>query len=52
MVDELFNPGLRISIESMSIHPITNKIFADKPVFKISSSPVKTDFVPLSNVRV
>ena len=36
MVDELFNPGLQISIESMSIHHITNKMVADKPAFKNS----------------
>ena len=36
MVDELFNPGLQISIESMSIHHITNRMVAGKPVFKNS----------------
>jgi exodeoxyribonuclease X len=36
IVDELFNPGMKISIESMSVHHITNEMVADKSPFKIS----------------
>jgi exodeoxyribonuclease X len=38
VVDELFNPGMPISIEAMAIHHITNEMVADKPPFK--DSPV------------
>ena len=38
MADELFNPGMKISIGSMSIHHITNKMVADKPPFR--GSPI------------
>jgi len=33
-VCELFNPGIPISIDAMSIHHITNKMVQDKPRFK------------------
>ena len=33
-VCELFNPGMPISIEAMSIHHITNKMVQDKPPFR------------------
>lgn len=32
--DELFNPGMLISIEAMAIHHITNEMVADTPKFK------------------
>lgn len=43
---ELFNPGLPISIDAMSIHHITNEMVADKPAFKGSEACNKlTDLV-------
>ena len=36
--DELFNPEMRISVEAMSIHHITNEMVADKPLFKGSNA--------------
>ncbi len=36
IVDELFNPGMKISIESMAVHHVTNDMVADKPPFKYS----------------
>lgn len=36
IVDELFNPGMKISIKSMSVHHITNAMVAHKPSFKFS----------------
>lgn len=38
IVDELFNPGLPISIEAMSVHHITNEMVQDKPAFKDSDT--------------
>ena len=37
-VDELFNPGMPISVEAMSIHHITNEMVAGKPPFKGSDA--------------
>ncbi|MBW2613289.1 MAG: DUF3820 family protein [Deltaproteobacteria bacterium] len=34
VVDELFNPGMPISLEAMAVHHITNEMVADKPPFK------------------
>ena len=31
LICELFNPGIPISIDAMSIHHITNKMVQDKP---------------------
>lgn len=36
IVDELYNPGRPISIESMAVHHITEKMVKDKPLFKDS----------------
>jgi DNA polymerase III epsilon subunit-like protein len=36
IVDELYNPGRSISIESMAVHHITEKMVKDKPLFKDS----------------
>ena len=38
VVSELFNPGLPISIDAMSIHHITNKMVKDKPPFQGSEA--------------
>lgn len=35
---ELFNPGLPISIDAMSVHHITNKMVQDKPAFQGSKT--------------
>ncbi len=40
-INELFNPGMPISIEAMSIHHITNEMVADKPKFKGSDTHKK-----------
>jgi hypothetical protein len=40
-IDELFNPGMPISIEAMVIHHITNEMVADKPKFKGSDTHKK-----------
>jgi exodeoxyribonuclease X len=40
-VCELFNPGRPISIDAMAIHHITEKMVADKPLFKESDTYVK-----------
>jgi DNA polymerase III epsilon subunit-like protein len=37
-VNELFNPGIPISIEAMSIHHITNEMVRQKPPFKGSAA--------------
>lgn len=36
IADELFNPGMKISIESMAVHHITNEMVANKTQFKFS----------------
>ncbi len=38
IVNELFNPGMPISIDAMSIHHITNEMVKDKPPFKGSET--------------
>ena len=35
---ELFNPGMPIAIDAMSIHHITNKMVENKPPFKGSEA--------------
>jgi hypothetical protein len=37
-VDELFNPGLPISIDAMTVHHITNEMVRDKPPFRNSDA--------------
>ncbi len=37
-VNELFNPGMPISIDAMSIHHITNEMVQDKPSFHNSDT--------------
>ena len=37
-VNALFNPGLPISIEAMSIHHITNEMVQDQPPFRESAA--------------
>jgi exodeoxyribonuclease X len=37
-IDELFNPGIPISVEAMSIHHITNEMVANKSPFKDSEA--------------
>lgn len=41
MVNELFNPGIPISIESQAVHHITPKMIQNKPLF--TESPTYTD---------
>lgn len=41
MFDELYNPGLPITIEAMAVHHITEKMIAEKPLFKESNDYVK-----------
>ncbi len=38
IVNELFNPGMPISIDAMSIHHITNEMVQDKPSFQGSDT--------------
>ena len=38
VVNALFNPGLPISIDAMSVHHITNEMVRDKPAFKGSDA--------------
>ena len=38
IVNELYNPGIPISIEAMSIHHITNEMVKNKPPFKNSKT--------------
>ena len=38
IVNELFNPGMPILIDAMSIHHITNEMVKDKPPFKGSDT--------------
>ncbi len=38
IVYELFNPGMPISIDAMSIHHITNEMVQDKPSFHNSDT--------------
>jgi len=38
VVNELFNPGMQISIDAMCIHHITNEMVQDKPSFKGSNA--------------
>lgn len=38
IVNELFDPGHRVSVEAMAVHHITNKMLAGKPAFKGSSA--------------
>ena len=33
-VNELFNPGMPISIDAMTVHHITNEMVRDKPSFR------------------
>ena len=37
-VDELFNPGLPITIDAMTVHHITNEMVRDKPSFRNSDA--------------
>ena len=37
-VNELFNPGMPISIEAMTVHHITNEMVLDKPAFRNSDT--------------
>jgi len=37
-VDELFNPGMPISIDAMTVHHITNEMVLDKPSFRGSDA--------------
>jgi DNA polymerase III epsilon subunit-like protein len=37
-VDELFNPGLPITIDAMTVHHITNEMVRDKPPFRDSDT--------------
>jgi DNA polymerase III epsilon subunit-like protein len=37
-VNELYNPGMPISIEAMSVHHITDDMVKDKPAFKNSKT--------------
>jgi len=37
-VDELFNPGLPITIDAMTVHHITNEMVRDKPPFRNSDA--------------
>jgi exodeoxyribonuclease X len=37
-VNELFNPGMPITIDAMTVHHITNEMVQDKPVFRNSDT--------------
>jgi DNA polymerase III epsilon subunit-like protein len=37
-VNELFNPGMPISIDAMTVHHITNEMVLDKPIFRDSDT--------------
>ena len=37
-VNELFNPGMPISIDAMTVHHITNEMVRDKPKFNGSAT--------------
>jgi len=37
-VDELFNPGMPITIDAMTVHHITNEMVRDKPPFRDSDT--------------
>jgi DNA polymerase III epsilon subunit-like protein len=37
-VDELFNPGMPITIDAMTVHHITNEMALDKPAFRDSDT--------------
>ena len=37
-VDELFNPGLPITVDAMTVHHITNEMVRDKPPFRNSDA--------------
>ena len=37
-VNELFNPGMPISIDAMTVHHITNEMVLDKPPFRDSDT--------------
>ena len=37
-VNELFNPGMPISIDAMTVHHITNEMVLDKPAFRNSDT--------------
>lgn len=45
IIDELFKPQVSISVESMAVHHITNKMVVDKPSFKESDM-----YTTLSNI--
>jgi exodeoxyribonuclease X len=38
VVNELFNPGMPISIDAMTVHHITNEMVRDKPIFRDSDT--------------
>jgi len=37
-VNELFNPGMQITIDAMTVHHITNEMVLDKPIFRDSDT--------------
>jgi exodeoxyribonuclease X len=45
IVNELFNPGMPISIDAMSVHHITNEMVQGKPLFQGSNT--RTDLISL-----
>ena len=46
IVNELFNPGMPISIEAMSVHHITNEMVQDKPALKVPTRNKATANLP------
>ena len=51
-VNELFNPGMPISIHAMTVHHITNEMVQDKPSFRNSDAwkQLQDLIVPNANV--
>ena len=53
-INELFNPGMPITIDTMTIHHITNEMLRDKPSFRDSAewNQLRDLIVPNTNVMV
>jgi DNA polymerase III epsilon subunit-like protein len=53
-VNELFNPGMPITIDAMTVHHITNEMVRDKPAFRDSDTwkKLRDLVVPNTNIMV
>ena len=53
-VNELFNPGMPISIDAMTVHHITNEMIQDKPFFHDSDAwnQLRDLIVPNTNIMI